>query len=112
MDFNEREKAPIARLKKAEKRGDLTRRNPAQTERDAFETLYRDKSVGCADIKKAPSPGAYRVVHVFGAYLVRDSEEDGNDHSDDHWYKKPVGIIVLSVTAGLLLLLIKFLLGV
>ena len=39
------------------------------------------------------------------------SQKSRNDDSNEHWYKKPVGIVVLSVTAGLLLLLIKFLLG-
>ena len=38
-------------------------------------------------------------------------QKGGDDRTNEHWYKKPVGIVVLSVTAGLLLLLIKFLFG-
>jgi hypothetical protein len=110
VDLNEHEKAMMARLKKAGAAIELTSTNSTREELDAFETLYRDGIVGCADIAKAPSPGARRVVHVFGAYLVQSQKSRG-DRGDDHWYKKPVGIVVLGVTVGLLLLLIKFLLG-
>lgn len=34
-------------------------------------------------------------------------QDRNKDRGDDHWYKKPVGIITLSVTAALLVLLIK-----
>ena len=51
-----------------------------------------------------------RRLDQFEADEMR-SQKRGDNHSDEHWYKKPVGIVVLSVTAGLLLLLIKFLLG-
>ncbi len=39
------------------------------------------------------------------------SSQKGRERANEHWYKKPVGIVVLSVTAGLLLLLIKFFFG-
>jgi hypothetical protein len=40
------------------------------------------------------------------------SQKGGNDRTDDHWYKKPVGIVLLGVSVSLLVMLIKFLLGV
>jgi hypothetical protein len=39
------------------------------------------------------------------------SRQCGQDDGHDHWYKKPVGIVILSVAAGVILLLIKFILG-
>jgi len=40
------------------------------------------------------------------------SSKDGLvNHDGDHWYKKPVGIVVLAVVGGLLLALIKYYCG-
>jgi hypothetical protein len=52
-----------------------------------------------------------RRLDQIEAEATRSSQKGSNDHSDDHWYKKPVGIIFLSVAAGLLLLLIKLFFG-
>ena len=35
------------------------------------------------------------------------SQDSGKDHGHDHWYKKPIGIIGLSVLAGCLLLIAR-----
>jgi hypothetical protein len=40
------------------------------------------------------------------------SDKRTNDRTDDHWYKKPVGILILGVAVGLLVTLIKYLLGI
>src|SRR5437016_1063794 len=74
MDFNEHEKALIARLKKAGRAVDLDESNSSRDELDAFEALYRDGFVGCQHHAPTPSPGRYRVTKVFGAYLIRSPE--------------------------------------
>ena len=35
-----------------------------------------------------------------------------NNRADEHWYKKPLGIIIIAVTGGLLVALIKYVLGI
>lgn len=42
----------------------------------------------------------------------RRSKNDANQNTSNDWYKKPVGIILLSVTGGVLLIIIKLLLGI
>lgn len=38
---------------------------------------------------------------------ISDPDQKGSDPSgNDHWYKKPIGIVALSVTGGLILILI------
>src|SRR5882724_740203 len=75
MDFNEHEKALIARLKKAGRPIDLDESNSSRDELDTFEALYRDRFVGCQDHVVSPSPGRYRVNKIFGAYLIRSPED-------------------------------------
>ena|SRR5437773_591186 len=52
-----------------------------------------------------------RRLQQFDTEAGSSSQKNRNERTNEHWHKKPVGIVVLSVTAGLLLLLIKFLLG-
>jgi hypothetical protein len=50
-----------------------------------------------------------RHDHLVAAEL---SQQTRQNQSEDRWYKKPVGIIALTVGGGLLLALIKILLGI
>ena len=38
-------------------------------------------------------------------------QNSSNNTSDDHWYKKPIGVIFLGTCAGILVFLVKYLLG-
>jgi hypothetical protein len=40
------------------------------------------------------------------------SQKSPNDRTDDHWYKKPVGILILGIGVGLVVALIKYLFGI
>jgi hypothetical protein len=38
-------------------------------------------------------------------------QKDGKNYDDNHWYKKPVGIVILAVIGGSILLVIKYYCG-
>lgn len=39
-----------------------------------------------------------------------DEPNDNKNNNNDHWYKKPIGIVILTVIAGIVLLLVAALL--
>jgi hypothetical protein len=52
-----------------------------------------------------------RRLDQIEAQEIRSAQKSGEQRNDDHWYKKPISIVTLSVAAGVLLLLIKLLFG-
>lgn len=50
--------------------------------------------------KTTKDGGSHQVVLIGRA--ARLAKKKSGADSDDHWYKKPVGIVVLAVTAGIL----------
>jgi ferric-dicitrate binding protein FerR (iron transport regulator) len=52
-----------------------------------------------------------RRLEQIEAEEMHSSQKRSSDRSNDHWYKKPVGIVILGVSVGLLVLVVKFLLG-
>jgi hypothetical protein len=52
-----------------------------------------------------------KVIETIGpdgiSKTIQDSrKKEGDADRDEHWYKKPIGVIVLSATAGLIVLLL------
>lgn len=51
------------------------------------------------------------VDHVVDGDAVTESEQleakSGNNGGNDHWYKKPVGIIAIGITTGTTLLILR-----
>jgi maltodextrin utilization protein YvdJ len=53
-----------------------------------------------------------RIHRRYDRVLAEETSQDRRqDRSDDKWYKKPVGIIILGVVVGIVLTLIKFFAG-
>lgn len=50
-------------------------------------------------------------AHLAARLQQHASQDSSKNATNDHWYKKPIGIILLSVCAGVLVFLIKYLLG-
>ena len=54
-----------------------------------------------------------RIFRQLDKFASQRSSQKDHDHGrDDKWYKKPVGIVTLSVGAGLLIALIKYVFGI
>jgi hypothetical protein len=52
-----------------------------------------------------------RLDEIAADRRVASSQKSAPDHDREHWYKKPVGILVLSVGGGLLLAILKYFFG-
>ena len=53
-----------------------------------------------------------RLDQISANERVASQRNSNAQSGDERWYKKPIGIIILSIAAGLVLLLIKFLIGI
>src|SRR5579871_3257363 len=58
-------------------------------------------------IEKRDWLGRKKIIHIGDddprSLQQPQGGQDRNPASDDHWYKKPVGIVLLSVLAGLII---------
>ena len=54
---------------------------------------------------------ALHILELRRAAELRQSSPPLQKSNDDKWYKKPMGIVTLSVIAGVFLLFIKFYFG-
>ena len=52
-----------------------------------------------------------RILRRLSQLEEKESQKSGNNRTDEHWYKKPIGVIFLGTCAGVLVFLIKYLLG-
>ena len=66
----------------------------------------RAKAVQCSALIRQ------RLDQIAADQRVASSPQNHKNNDGDHWYKKPVGILILTVVGGLLLALIKVLLGI
>jgi hypothetical protein len=82
-------------------------RRPGDPEYQMADDAIRQKESDPARQESAPLEQIEAQRHQELISSLEHSKSSGNDK----WYKKPVGIIFLSVSGGLLLLLIKYLLG-
>ena len=90
---------------------------------DSIETLDKSTLEEFANVQPPPSQNPafhHKFDHAKQRILrrlqqLKDEESklqnSRNNNTNDHWYKKPIGIIFLSVFGGVLVFLIKFLLG-
>ena len=60
-------------------------------------------------IANLSSDDQYRIEADVWLRLIESSQKRRDD-CGDHWYKKPIGILALSATAGVLAYLVKYLL--
>ena len=66
----------------------------------------RAKAVHCSALIRQ------RLDEIAADRRASSLPQGHEDHGGDRWYKKPVGILSLSVGGGLLLALVKYLLGI
>jgi len=55
------------------------------------------------------APQFQQIVDTVAIHLSAKLQNSGNNSPDNHWYKKPVGIIFLGVSVAVLVMCIKYL---